>query len=62
MGGKVGIADFVKGEWIAFVKTNSVHYQSKVQFAPDGNLLASTSATAQGSIKIFRLEDRAPAP
>lgn len=62
MGGKVGIADFVKGEWIAFVKTNSVHYQSKVQFAPDGNFLATTSATAQGSIKIFRLEDRAPAP
>ncbi|MFZ4082468.1 MAG: hypothetical protein ACOYKN_14645, partial [Pirellula sp.] len=62
MGGKVGIADFVKGEWIAFVKTNSVHYQSKVQFAPDGNFLATTSATAQGSIKIFGLEDRAPAP
>ncbi len=44
MGGKVGIADFVKGEWIAFVKTDSVQYQSKVRFAHDGNFLATTSA------------------
>lgn len=53
--GEVGVLDFDRGDWIAFVSTESIQYVAHIGFSPDGTNLAATSQSARDSIKIYRL-------